>query len=311
MVAVDVTQADTISIEAVQHLRSNNPLQIPGPVLTQEFADFLNQLFAAQIDPFLVQQRKTLGLSVRDKKMGGIPTVEIKPQNITKARKDVAGFFVHGGGFALLSAHDYNAYRMAHDLGVVVYSVDYSLSPRAQFPNALQETIKAYGAVAKKYDKVLVAGSSAGANLLLTTILDARAKNGNPPAAAGMFAPSVDLRAIGDSYIANDGRDPLLNRDAANKFSAAYLCATPPTDPNASPILSDYSAGFAPTIIATGTRDLLQSDSVRLYWKLRDAEAAVQLRIWEGMWHAFEGVPHLPEGEQSMREVFGFLEQHA
>jgi len=40
MVAVDVTQADTISAEAVQHLRSTNPLQIPGPVLTQEFANF-------------------------------------------------------------------------------------------------------------------------------------------------------------------------------------------------------------------------------------------------------------------------------
>jgi len=197
-----------------------------------------------------------------------------------------------------LSAHDYNAYRMAHDLEVVVYSVDYSLGLRAQFPDALNETINAYGAVAKKYRKVLVVGSSAGANLLITTILNARAGKADPPEAAGLFAPSVDLRISGDSCVANDGRDPLLTRDAASKLIAAYLGATPPTNTNASPILANYSQGFVPTIITTGTRDLLQSDSVRLYWKLRDAKATVQLRIWEGMWHAFEGVPHLPEGEQ-------------
>jgi len=32
--------------------------------------------------------------------MGGTPTVEITPKNIKKSRKNVAGFFVHGGGFA-------------------------------------------------------------------------------------------------------------------------------------------------------------------------------------------------------------------
>lgn len=65
-----------------------------------------------------------------------------------------------------------------------------------------------------------------------------------------------------------------------------------------------------PTILTTGTRDLLQSDSVRFYWKLHEAGATVQLRVWEGMGHAFESVPGLQEGEQNMREVFGFLEEH-
>jgi monoterpene epsilon-lactone hydrolase len=65
-----------------------------------------------------------------------------------------------------------------------------------------------------------------------------------------------------------------------------------------------------PTILTTGTRDLLQSDSVRLYWKLYGAGATVRLRVWEGMGHAFGSIPGLQEGEQNMREVFGFLEAH-
>jgi len=65
-----------------------------------------------------------------------------------------------------------------------------------------------------------------------------------------------------------------------------------------------------PTIVATGTRDLLLSDSVRFAAMLRAADAPVHLRVWEGMWHAFESVPGLPEGEQVMGEVFGFLDDH-
>jgi acetyl esterase/lipase len=48
--------------------------------------------------------------------------------------------------------------------------------------------------------------------------------------------------------------------------------------------------------------------SERLYWKLHGAGATVRLRVWEGMGQAFESVPGLQEGEQNMREVFGFLE---
>ncbi len=64
-----------------------------------------------------------------------------------------------------------------------------------------------------------------------------------------------------------------------------------------------------PTILTTGTRDLLQSDTVRFYWKLHAAHATTHLRVWEGMWHALESVPGIPEGEQNMHEVFGFLDE--
>src|SRR3954447_13227001 len=310
MVQVTDTQAMTISAEAVTHLRSNNPVAIPGDRLTQEFADQLNAQLAAQNGPFLERLRASLGLRVRERTIGGTPVVVITPRRVRRRRRNVAGFWVHGGGFALLSGNDYTAYRMAHDLGIVVYSVSYSLSPRAQFPIALDETFAAYRAVARRHRNVLVAGSSAGANLLITTVLRACRGGARPPLAAGLLSPEVDLRGIGDSYVANDGRDPLASRDAIAKFSAAYLGAASPNDPEASPVLADYGRGFVPAMITTGTRDLLQSDAVRFYWRLRDAGAPVRLRVWEGMWHAFESVYNLPEGEHNMHEVFGFLEEH-
>jgi acetyl esterase/lipase len=42
---------------------------------------------------------------------------------------------------------------------------------------------------------------------------------------------------------------------------------------------------------------------------MRDAGVDVRLRVHEGMWHAFEGVPGLPEGDRALGDVFGFLEK--
>jgi acetyl esterase/lipase len=208
MVQVTDTQAMTISAEAVTHLRSNNPVAIPGDRLTQEFADQLNAQLAAQNGPFLERLRASLGLRVRERTIGGTPVVVITPRRVRRRRRNVAGFWVHGGGFALLSGNDYTAYRMAHDLGIVVYSVDYRRSPRAQFPVALDQVSRVHRAVLRRYAGVVAAGSSAGANLLVSSVLRARRRGGPPPRAVGLLEPAVDLRAIGDSYVANDGRDP-------------------------------------------------------------------------------------------------------
>jgi len=117
------------------------------------------------------------------------------------------------------------------------------------------------------------------------------------------------LPAAGERH-PRDGRDPLLTRDTAEKLFAAYRGTASAVDPRISPVLADFGRGFVPTMITTGTRDLLQSDAVRFTRVLRDATVPVRLRVWEGMWHAFESVPGLPEGNECMAEVFGFLDGH-
>jgi epsilon-lactone hydrolase len=206
MVLVTDIQAQTISAEAANYLRSAAPIQIPGAQLTQAFADQLNNQLEAEIGPLLDQLRVSLGLGVENQTVGGTRVVVITPHAVQPSRRTVAGVFAHTGGFALLTGNDYNVYRMAHDLGIVVYSVDYSRSPQAQFPIAVNETFAAYRAVSQNYRKVVVAGSSAGGNLLVTAILKACRGEADPPEAAGLFTPAVDRRAIGDSYVANDGR---------------------------------------------------------------------------------------------------------
>jgi monoterpene epsilon-lactone hydrolase len=310
MVQISPIQAQTISAEAAAYIANTNPIAIPGPALTQQVADAINARLDAINGPLLDGLRRNLRLRVQDRVVDGVPVVRIRPRTIRRSRRDVAGIWLHGGGFALQTARDYLAYRMAHDLGIVVYSVDYRRSPRAQFPVALDQASRVHRAVLHRYPGVVAAGSSAGANLLVSSVLRARRRGGPPPRAVGLLEPAVDLRVIGDSYVADDGRDPLASRDTIAKLVAAYLGATPAVLPEASPLLADFAAGFVPTIITSGTRDLLLSDAVRLHRALLAADARADLRVFEGMWHAFTAVPGIPEGEQAMAEVFGFLDRH-
>jgi monoterpene epsilon-lactone hydrolase len=310
MMPIDPIQARTLSAEAAAFIANGSPVAIPGPVLTQQVADAINAQLDAINTPLLAGLARNLRLRVHDRTVDGVRVVRIRPRRIRRSRRDTAGVWVHGGGFALLTARDYVAYRMAHDLGITVYSVDYRRSPRAQFPVALDQTARVLRAILRRYGEVVAAGSSAGANLLVTGVLRAQRRGGPLPRAVGLLEPAADLRAIGDSYVANDGRDPLVTRDAIGKLVAAYLGATPAVLPDASPLLADFSTGFVPTIITSGTRDLLQSDAVRLHRALLDAGATADLRVFEGMWHAFTDVPGIPEGEQAMAEVFGFLDRH-
>ena len=52
-----------------------------------------------------------------------------------------------------------------------------------------------------------------------------------------------------------------------------------------------YRGGFPPAQIITGTRDLLLSDATRLHMRLLDLGRESELRVYEGMWHAFADIP--------------------
>ncbi len=74
-------------------------------------------------------------------------------------------------------------------------------------------------------------------------------------------------------------------------MARAYAGGLPLASPDISPLFADVAKGFPPTLISTGTRDVLLSDCARLSTKLRAAGVDVDLRVMEGMWHVFEFTP--------------------
>ncbi|KAM9384022.1 lipase, hormone-sensitive a isoform 2-T2 [Pholidichthys leucotaenia] len=88
----------------------------------------------------------------------------------------------HGGGFVAQTSKSHENYlrTWSKELGVPILSVDYSLSPEAPFPRALEECFYAYcwalnncHLLGSTAEKVCLAGDSAGGNLCITVSMKA------------------------------------------------------------------------------------------------------------------------------------------
>ena len=68
---------------------------------------------------------------------------------------------------------------------------------------------------------------------------------------------------------------------------------------------------FPPTILNSGTRDLLLSLTVLTHRKLRRAGVRAELQVYEGMSHCqYMSDPACPESEEAFTEISRFFDEH-
>jgi acetyl esterase/lipase len=78
----------------------------------------------------------------------------------------------------------------------------------------------------------------------------------------------------------------LVSRDGfCDAGAKVYTAGHDMKDPLISPVYGDMT-GFPPTILTSGTRDLLLSNTVRVHRKLRLAGVEAILQVYEGQSHA-------------------------
>jgi len=187
------------------------------------------------------------------------------------------------------------------------------LAPEKPYPAALEDAMAVYQALLREHgaQSMALSGESAGGNLSLALIGAAAARGLDLPAAVALLSPWCDLTHSGDTIRTLHGIDPTLDLDhLLSHMARAYAGGRPLASPDISPLFADVAKGFPPTLISTGTRDVLLSDCARLSTKLRRAGVNVDLRVTEGMWHVFEFYPQLPEAEDSIRGIATFLDKH-
>lgn len=249
---------------------------------------------------------------------GSFETIELSPeaklyravpQGRSGRRAQVAYFDIHGGGFTGGGGEmcQILAKLRAADFGVEVYSADYRLAPAHPYPAALDDVIAAYREVLKRVaaDALVVAGSSAGGNLAAALMLRARDEGLALPAGLLLLTPVTDLSRAGDTRVTNRYLDVNLYGGAGGLSD--YLGDTDPMHPHASPVYGDFGGTWPPTLLSSGTRDLLLSDTVRLHRALRRAGVAAELHITEAGPHGgFMG--SAPEDEELIAECRRFCE---
>ncbi|MBL7488498.1 alpha/beta hydrolase [Frankia sp. AgB1.9] len=218
----------------------------------------------------------------------------------------IHGAWIYGGGeLARLGAA-----MTAGGLGAKTWAVDYRMPPFHPFPTPLDDCLTAYRALleAHRPEDIIIGGMSGGANLTVATILRARDEGLPLPAAAVVNTPPIDLTKVGDSYQASQGVDISYDEGELETVFQLYTNGHDRRDPYVSPLFGDFGKGFPPTILTTGTRDFLLSDTVRLHRTLLTAGVEAELHVWEGAPH-FMFLGLAPEDHQRQAQVRVFCER--
>ena len=249
-------------------------------------------------------------VSVEEIDAGGTRVYAITPEGIPEQDRRTyfelhGGALLWGGGESCLAMGKISAAM----LGARVWVVDYRLPPEHPYPAPLDDCVAAYRAVLKKYDArdVIVGGPSAGGNLAAATVLRARDEGLPLPAACVLMTPEVDLSEDGDSFKTLLGIDTALT-SSLMPANLLYAGGHDLTDPYVSPVFGDFSKGFPPTFLQSGTRDLFLSNTVRMHRALRQADIEAELHIFDAATHVM--FMNGPEAADRTRELRGFVNRH-
>ena len=242
----------------------------------------------------------------RDTTVAGVPVVSFAADE-QALDADRVIVHLHGGAFVLGSptASAALAVGVAQRTGLPVVSVDYRLAPEHRCPAATEDVVNVCRGLAAERRVTAIYGESAGANLSLTATIALRDGGAELPDRLGLLSPWVDLSCSGDTYRTLASDDPVLGPLDPPLFAAAYA-GRGTASPEASPLFADL-AGLPPSLIQVGSREILLSDSCRLEAALRRAGVAVELTVWDGLWHGWQLQHHVPEARQALDDLAAFL----
>ena len=224
--------------------------------------------------------------------------------------------YLHGGGYVIGSprSHRHLAAAIAGAAGASALLLDYRLAPEHPFPAAVEDATAAYRWLldqATAPERIVIAGDSAGGGLTVATLLALREARVPLPAGGVCISPWVDLTCSGASYGTKADADPIVGRSGVEEMARAYLGATPPRTPLASPLFADLR-GLPPLLIHVGSDEVLLDDAVQLAERAKAAGVDATLEIYDRMihvWHWF--LPMLDEAQTAVEAIGRFVRSRA
>jgi epsilon-lactone hydrolase len=264
----------------------------------------------AETDRYIVQRFAGIELpvSVKDTEIAGVHTFILRrhdvPEDATAVYLDIhGGGLISGAGEAcrLMSSAGAMASGMTH------WAVDYRMPPLYPYPTPLDDCLAVYRKLLEERSPqdMFVGGASAGGNLAAALMVRAKDEGLPMPAALVLLTPEVDLTESGDSFQTNSGIDNVLG--SLMPANLLYANGHDLAHPYLSPLFAEV-AGFPPTFLQSGTRDLYLSNTVRMHRKLRAAGVEAELHVFEAMPHG--GFAGAPEDLEVRMELRRFLDRY-
>ncbi len=245
--------------------------------------------------------------------IGGVRAIDVKPLDYKSSDKVIV--YIHGGAYTFFTADVtlLSSVPLADKTGLRIISIDYTLAPQAKFTRITNEVIRFYKALLKDYKakKIALYGDSAGGGLTAGAVLKMRDLGIELPGAVVLWSPWADIGQIGDTYFTLKDNDPnLVFKDFLENCALAYAPRSEWKNPYVSPVYGDYSKDFPPTLIQVGGKEIFLSNAIRMYRALKENDKTVELDVYEGMWHVWQGYYNIPESKTAIKNTKNFIFKH-
>ena len=206
--------------------------------------------------------------------------------------------YAHGGGWVVGNSHTHD--RLVRELavgtGAAVVFANYSPSPEARYPTAIEEIYSVLEWVAEhgaEQDldgtRIAVAGDSVGGNMTAALTLMAKQRSGPDLRAQVLFYPVTDASFDTGSYH-EFAEGYFLRRDTMQWFWDQYTTdEAERAEITASPLRATTNdlAGLPRALVITGEADVLRDEGEAYATKLREAGVEVTATRYEGIIHDF------------------------
>jgi len=269
------------------------------------------------LPPLLARQQAAFDVVATRSVIAGVPVEIFEPRSgIPAAHQDRVLINLHGGGFMAGAGigGSVESIPIAATAATRVISIDYRMAPEARFPAATDDVVSVYRALLAQYrpENIGIFGCSSGAMLTAQTIAALVDRQIPRPGAVGMFCGTGEIFARGDSALFWDaltGR--ALGTTSQTLGDFPYLEGADASSPLVLPMRHpELLRRFPPSLLISGTRSFELSSVIRAHGDLLAAGTEPELRIWEGVTHAFLYDPDLPESRQAYDAVAHFFDRN-
>ncbi|MFK7926412.1 MAG: alpha/beta hydrolase [Bacteroidia bacterium] len=254
--------------------------------------------------------KDTLSINELEYKTGRC--LSVKPKESATASKKVIIYF-HGGGYVTGSPDTIIEFtgRLATQSQAELIVPYYPTAPEQQYPAAhlfahqfVVETLEAFGEA-----EVYLAGDSAGAALVLSTISNLSASQNAQLKACILISPWVEPLTETGSIQSNEPND-VGDHTFLLACYHAYL--------GEQTLLKDYPLSFAlsnlpklpPTLLTIGSAELLVDQTKRLQENLQHLQTETELFTYETMFHTFWNLaPSIKEADEIIGDISRWIEK--
>lgn len=244
---------------------------------------------------------------IKDYEFDGIKAALAVPRD--EVRSGVI-LYIHGGGFVSGGIEYAKGFAsvLSSECGIRVATFEYKLAPENIFPSQINESFFIYKKLLENGyapESIILAGESAGGNLVFELAMKIRDEGLEMPAGLIAISPWCDLTHTAESHTEKKDIDPSLSTRLLDFYADCYIGAVPSSapalkkdfkknpkyfelrkNPQISPVFADLSS-LPPTLIFAGGDEILLSDAENINARLIEAGVESRLIVRPEMWHAY------------------------